>query len=56
MLSFDCGFNVLTRSNQLSLIEAPQISWLFDGLENGNLEEDLSDGTVVENCDYAIAS
>ena len=43
--------------NQRSLIEAPQIGWQFDdSLENGNLEEDLFDGTVVENCDYMIAS
>lgn len=42
--------------NQRSSIE-PQIGWLFDdSLEDNDLEEDRSDGMVVENCDYAIAS
>ena len=46
---------------QRLLTEASQIGWLFgDSLENGNrngdLEEDLSDGMVVDNCDYMIAS
>ena len=35
--------------NQRSSIEALQIGRLFE-------EEDLSDGTVVENHDYTIAS
>ena len=53
--------------NQCSSIEASQTGWLFgDNLKNGNrdrsmvtcndLEEDLSDGMVVENCDYTITS
>ena len=43
--------------NQCSSIEALQIDWLFDdSLENGNFEEDLSDGMVVENCNNTIAS
>ena len=53
--------------NQRSSIEASQIGWLFDdSLKNGDcnrsmatrsdLNEDLSDGLVVENCDYTIAS
>ena len=39
--------------NPRSRIEEPQVSWLFD--ENGDVEEDLFDGAVVENSDYETA-
>ena len=53
--------------NQHSSIEASQMGWLFgDSLKNGNcdcsmatcgdLEVDLSDGMVVENCNYTITN
>ena len=43
--------------NQCSLIEVPQVGWLFDdSLENDDLDENISDGTVIENCDYMITS